>query len=590
MPKTITKTKAITKTAVGVALIAVAGVAVAAAVAMADFSPKLAVRINRTFASTEYVMGSEAEMLKVDLTASSGSVIVRGITFHAIADDDASFSTVENDVEVADHISSCSLVDSSGLTVAGPEAVFPSGELSFEGLIRVSRGRAKTYTVVCNFSLVSPMSENDDAYALMINTEADVEAEAAGGTALTGRNLDIGGSTDPGVNVNGRDVAITIGGSGTLAVSAASDMPTSTIILGNSTDVSVAKYKFTATDEDFLVNKITLFNCNGYNEDGECSDTGEEAGDDNVADVVTVSYTNSDGVTETRTGYLIDNYVIFLTLDLYVPVDEVRYLTVTVDTNSVGTTGATSGDIIQLNFDTETAEARFEAFGQSSGVTIDEEDAESPDSVAANEMTIYKTKPTLSASSSSPSGAAYSGANDVFHFNIAADSRGYVTLNEVAFKLSSTDIGATNWNTCDVTGGSTGIDEPDLNLYDMADLATPLDVDADWTMYDSADGSVCTEDIDDADYILLDLTTPDTIAAGTTVTYALYMTVNTTGANAANDDTLRISLETNATAAAGTAASSGTDGTINWEDDSASTDLYASLVRTLPINGNVLTF
>jgi|GEM_PF-2721711 len=931
-----TKTKAIITTLIGLALILGVGVTATAAK-----PPKLTVRLDRTIVSTTYEKGSEAEMIGVALTASSGPVIVKTLSFHMIADDDASFSTVENDVTVADYITNCSLTNTRGSVIAGPEAI-SDHELIFEGLaIGIGRDRTQSYKVVCNLANLETMSGNNDIYALTMTSDSDVTVETTSGPVLTGRNLDIGGITDPGINVNGRNVAITvknpdtltfvfngpssddieidgddvvfmefilvteswveikdfdvivednsednddnddsglkqidevanltdicireadgsvwmgpeeIGGSdaasdssqtltfddyqvldagdslelfitadidanapadedwhveidmstvtaensggdelipatdiipmvdivgfefttiaasldvsisstpaagatyvkgasdvsvvgftfgagaasdmhvseltlssqgdgdgvfsagdiaepdtdlevsdyvsscslydgvtgslvdgpesadddevfsfdsfdwtvnagetskllvkcnfnnidtnggnddayvfyidaaadvtaededeneiditlndgngdddaddvdviitnnGGITVTLASDSATSTIILGSSTGVSVAKYKFTATDEDFVVNKVTFLNCIGYNEDDECADVGEDAGDDNAVATVKVSYTNSDGTTETKSGYFSDNSAIFSGMDLFVPADENRYLTVTVDTYVVSSTGAASGSIIQLNFDTETAAAEFEAVGQSSGETINEGETTCPDSVAANDMTLYKTKPTISLSSGSPFGAGIPGLNEVFRFNIAADSRGYVTLNEVTFKMTSTDntTGGTEWNTCDITGGTIGIDEPNLSFYDISDMSTALDIDADWTLYDSSDGSVCTEDTDVIDYIVLDLTTADVIGAGTTVTYSLYM--DTTGASSANDDSLRIDLDANTNSASGTSAHTGTDGTINWEDDSSATDLYASLVKTLPVNGGTITY
>jgi len=559
-----------------------------------------------------YVKGTDGvQFVGYAFTAGTSSdITVTDATFTIAGDNDGTYTDGVEDVVVTDHVTSCSIYDGvTGSLIDGPVGVQAASlvyTVDFENFSwTVMSGEVEKMTMKCDLANVAVMSDNGDAYkaALIATTGvATVTAEDEEGDSVSVYYdvNDDGTATDTitHATIGTTDAPeIDVSSSGTLTITAASDMPTSTIVLGSSTGVSVAKYKLTSANEAFVVNKMTFANCydtNGadFNGDGDCTDGTETLGADNAANVLTASYTNSEGVTETVNGYFTSGEVTFSGMDLYVGADASVYVTILADTSAVSSTGATSGTLIAASLNDVAAD--LEAVGQGSGTTLTGATVTySADD--SNQMTLYKTKPTISSSSGTPSGALYTGSNDVFHFTIAADSRGYVTLNEIAFAISSTDVGATNWNVCDTTGGSTGIDEPDLSLYDVSDLSTALDDDGDWTLYDSSDGSVCTEDTDDVDYILFDATGSattgsDVISAGSSVTYALYVTVNSTGANAANDDTLRVSLETNTNSASGTSAHAGTDGTINWEDDSATTDLYASLLKTLPINGNALTF
>ncbi|MFA6131755.1 MAG: hypothetical protein WC702_01640 [Patescibacteria group bacterium] len=566
-----------------------------------------------------YVIGTAAvPVVGYAFTAAeSSSITISEATYMVAGDSDATY-TPDVDLVPSDHISSCSIYDSvTGALVDGPEGVSASSAteatadytIAFESFAwTVDAGETEKLLMKCDLANVA-LDDTDaasDTYKFYLQTTNGVPllvAEDEDGDSVDGSyDSDGSGTVDTSDDTEHDTVAanipgvpiLTVAASGTLTITAASDMPTSTIVLGSSTGVSIAKYKFTSANEAFVVDKMAFYNCydtDGTSYDGlanDCNDGTETSGADNVATLLTASYTNSDGVTETKTGYFTGSKVTFTGMDFYVGENASAYVTITADTSAVSTTGATSGTLVAASL-TKIA-GDLSAVGQGSGTTLTGTTV-TYTAVASNEMTLYKTKPTISPSSGTPSGAVYNGANDVFHFTVSADSRGYVTLNEVTFALSSTDQGASDWNTCDTTA-SAYLDEPDMALYDIADLGTALDADGDWSFFTTS-GAACTTGHEDVLYIVVDDADAaglDTIAAGSSVTYALYMTVASTGANASNDDTLRITLETNANSATGSSAHAGTDGTINWEDDSATTELYASLLKTLPVRGNSLTF
>jgi hypothetical protein len=128
-------------------------------------------------------------------------------------------------------------------------------------------------------------------------------------------------------------------------------------------------------------------------------------------------------------------------------------------------------------------------------------------------------------------------------------------------------------------------------LYDSADLATELGEDADWLFYDSSGGN-CTAN-EALTWVKIDLQkadggslvdNSDEIAAGSTITYILK--ADTTGASAANDDSIRIDLDSEANTTTGVA----TADTIEWADDAYANDIDGTLVKTLPTTGGTIIY
>jgi hypothetical protein len=277
-----------------------------------------------------------------------------------------------------------------------------------------------------------------------------------------------------------------------------------------------------------------------------------------------------------------------------------------VDTNTVSSTGATSGDTFDLDIDM--LADTMQAVGAGSGTTVYSDtgtgiNGGSPTDINGSTMTLYKTKPTMSLASGTPDGAATPGSSkEALRFNIAVDSRGYITVEELAFQIDSVfngTEGTGDWNECwgDAGDGTTNADGTEVygmktsnfTLYKTSDLSDPLESeDGDWTLIEGdATGTVC-EDDDDVKYVVLDLstTTDDSfeIAAGVTETFSLYIT--TTGASTSADDGLQVTIPLTPVLA----GAAGTDAGIIWVDDSASTELGDTYVKSLPLYGGVLVY
>ncbi len=519
----------------------------------------------------------------------ASDVTLTDVTYNVIGDTDGTFSG-ESDVDVGDHVSQCSIYDSeTGSLVDGPESPSDNtlaADLEFQNFNwTVAAGETAKLVLKCDFSNSDLDDASDDAYAFAIADDTTIVAEDEEGQDVSADlNED---------NVDGSEAAIVITDAGSLTVSLDGSSANSTIILGASTGVSVSKFKFDATDEPFVVKHLELRNCvtTTADADGDCADAGETSGSDDIAATVKISYTNSEGSTETKSGFLSSGIVSFDGLDLYVPTESTRTVTVTVDTASVSSTGASSGAQIQLNFDAETSgSAEFEATGDSSGETIDETDLDTY--VLANDMVMRKTKPTLSLASGSPSGAGIPGNSEVFRFNVAADSRGFVTLEKVIFKVASSDAD-NDFNLCSNLGDATK-----WEVYDLDDSSTKLDDSGDWTFLDSG-ASDAAQDCDAGNpiaYAAFDLegsatTGTEEIGAGETKTYVVK--VDTTGASSTDDDSIRLDIIDEDEADTGDAFDATDDGdgqAIRWNDDAEGSNATGDLVKNLPVTGGSIQY
>ena len=543
-----------------------------------------------------YVKGSTGvDVAGFNFEAGGASdVTITDVTYNVIGDSDATYGA-ENDVDVGDHVSSCSIYDSeSGSLVDGPESPTDNtlaSDIEFQNFNwTIAAGETAKLILTCSFSNTA-LDDTDaasDTYGFAILLAADVSAEDAAGDDVT---PDAIGET----NADGSEATITIANAGTLAVTLDGSSASSTIILGASTGVSMSKFKFDATNEPFVVKQFELDNCytTAVDANGTCGGAGDEAlGADAIASTVKVSYTNSAGATETKSGFLSSGVVSFDNLDLYVGTESTSSVTVTVDTANVSSTGATSGTTMQLNFDAEASgAATFEAIGSSSGETITETNVDTY--VLANDMVVRKSKPTFSLASGSPSGAGIPGNSEVFRFNVSADSRGFVTLEKVVFQVSTSDADG-DFNLCDDGAGDTNLeDATKWEFYDNDDSSTKLDDAADWLFLD---GLGADEDCDVAAvlaYAVLDLegsatTGDEEIGAGETKTYVLK--VDTTGASSSDDDSIRIDIADEATVDASAAFAGGDDESVQWDDDSEGTNATGALVKNLPVTGGSIQY
>ena len=141
----------------------------------------------------------------------------------------------------------------------------------------------------------------------------------------------------------------------------------------------------------------------------------------------------------------------------------------------------------------------------------------------------------------SPSGAAIPGLGSVLRFNVTAGTGGDVDLVQLPFSLTATDNNGSDWNHCgDVGGGPMWAEDTNFAVYNINDLSTPIDIG--WEFY-GASGASCVTGGVYAQEDLVDVIAEvsDSVAAGSTETYLLY--IDTTNASAAGNDSLRVDID-----------------------------------------------
>jgi hypothetical protein len=216
---------------------------------------------------------------------------------------------------------------------------------------------------------------------------------------------------------------------------------------------------------------------------------------------------------------------------------------------------ATSGEKIRMGlFSDSTNDDNFKAVGVGSGVTFDDDDQgavgdDVVDTDGIHTFVVKESKPTVSISTLSPSGASPIGRREVLRFNVAAASNEDVVMSRMIFKVTTTDSagdGTDDWANCDnaVDGGEMA--PQDFDIYNLTDdgTTTTLDLssgtdqndslaemmagtDSPWTLLKTT-GAICDATEADVGFVALRFPTTEVIPKGVTKTFAVY--VDVTGA------------------------------------------------------------
>ncbi len=501
--------------------------------------------------STTVVQGIQGvDVLGFSMRAGDGAdVTVESITFAGYADDTNGSDMTEGGAatfQIEDFVSSCSLFNSDGDLVDGSEGISTAGALVFNAVdFVVEASETELFTLNCNLS--NPADTDDDVIAFEIETTSSITANDEDGNSPS-ITLTSAGSGDEGINdTNTADgtfdasTAITITPSGTIVAAAASSTPQADFLVTGSTENYVGQFNFTATSEDFLVDKLVI-NEEAATDNGETS-TSEYA---NNISKVWITYTDSTGVEVTDDSIMSGRSATFTGMDFLVETGQNNYLAVYVDVpasarNSGG--AAVSNERVEVGI--SSTSGNFNAVGTDSGVTDIAADA----AETGRTYVVKEVKPTLAVNASSPTGAKVPGDIEVLRFDVTATDNEDIVLNEVLFKLNAVDNAETavdntpDWNECetDESPAGTGVIAADFDFYNLDEegLAQALDINADWSIRTTT-GAACGAAQLDVGYAHLTLTTPEIIPAGETYTYSLYWDVST--ASAANDDIIQVTI------------------------------------------------
>ncbi len=497
-------------------------------------------------------------VLGMSVTASDASdLTVSSLTFQGYADDtNALIMTAggASGFQLEDLVTSCSLYDNAGTLLDGPESLTTAGVVIFNNLDwTIDAGAVELLSLECNLS--NPSQTDDDLIAFDLLSDADattstnvtvVDADGDDATVTitkTGVNcLGLNDNTNVDDDVVDVTVAVTVTQNGTIAATASSGTPTADFLVTGSSSNHVGSFTFTATNEDFTIDKLEIEEVAA----GEFGDTASAYA--NNISLVTVSYPTEDGTTDTATAIMTSSTALFTGLSMFVDVDDPAeldvYVNVPASSRNAGGS-ATSNERIEVALSSDSGD--FNAVGADSGVADIQVDSSDVDTDRV--YVVRETKPTITISSSTPSGASTPGDFEVFRFNIAANSNEDVVFSEIVWQMRSSDNNGeladgsgADWNECD--GNETGDTvTTDFDFYNLSEAGTTSALDAadsEWALF-GTDGSVCTGNSQqDIGYVRLTLATKEVVPAGETYFYSMYF--DSTGANAANDDTLQFEI------------------------------------------------
>ncbi len=311
--------------------------------------------------ATSFVKGQEAVRF-VGVTAACGSASdckVTDVTLTGYLDEDVdnTFTAgTDNSIVLNSIVGSVWLEDEEGNVVAPAEAVQTAGTVTFDNLNWVIQGGdTPVFYVVGDVSTDAFKNSTNDRVAFAIATGGvTYEDDDSNSRTSTGAiNGSLGAST-------GTWMSITGGGSLTVAVD--SGTRKEDIVIAGAADQEVSKFKFSATDEAFLVTKLSVNARQSCVTN--CLLTADLGDYDNNISQVKLSYTNSAGVTETKTSSLTNGTANFSGLDFWIDKDDDAMLTVSATLNTISG-GAAAGEFVDL----DVAFNQFEAVAQGSGET-----------------------------------------------------------------------------------------------------------------------------------------------------------------------------------------------------------------------------
>lgn len=279
---------------------------------------------------------------------------------------------VDNSVALSTIVPSVWLEDDEGNEVAGAESVSSSNTVVFQDMnLEFSAAENMILCAVGNISSNGYQNSTNDRVAFGINSASNVSATDADGSTLASSQIS-GLSSALNVSTTAPSVVITVSGGGILTADLSSGRARENIVVAGESDVEIGEFKFSATDEDFTIDKLSVFN--RYSSANATATSTVGAYDDNVTRVV-LEYTDSEGnVTESNPVALTNSNAEFTGLDIWVPQDGDVTVTIKADLQTVSS-GADAGDFVELGL----ALNNFRATAEGSGETYDAQDMDDTD-------------------------------------------------------------------------------------------------------------------------------------------------------------------------------------------------------------------
>lgn len=393
----------------------------------------LSMKLPSTPAAQTFIQGTQdAAMFGITLTASTGDVTISGISVTCYVDGnlDSSFKQGQDNVgetkRCTDIIPSASLMDgTTSLGTASPtssSAPGNGGVIQFSGLnVLIPAGQSRTFTVSAD--LAGTIAKLNDR----------IQLRAAAASDVIGRNA-AGNTVSPtGAPLIGPIMTIAPNGTGT-ATAAPSDADTSEgVVIAGLSETVLAKYRLTAQSEDLKLVKARMR-------------TAASA----APAILSVSLYDGDERVGGPVPIVPAGYADLSGMNVLIPKNSSKTVTVKATLNSVGPSGAASGTDVTMTFDdgddgtgsaNGTLEIRGASIGSSTLITH-LGSLSANDSMAGETKIIRKTRPTVSLASLT-STVLTNGTVPIFRFTAAADPAEQVSLKKITFQANISDGGGT---------------------------------------------------------------------------------------------------------------------------------------------------
>jgi len=441
--------------------------------------------------------------LGVVFTAGDGSKIdIKQIGVRVHVNSAATFLTANEDTTPNGEVTKVALYD--GSTLLGEKTLTNTsssahdyGLATFSNLnISVPKSGTKTLTIKLDYSGSI--------------TSTKYVAASVYGTNITAYDKD-GNSVSVSTNANEVDGTnapsryVTVATAGTLTMAQDSNTPDSGIVLAGTNDVVISKIKFTASNENWTIEKMRV-------------KLNTPANDASVS-AVKITYPGSSSQCTLSSGYCN-----FTGLNWTVEGNTSETVTISANLKAIDAEADETGREIKLGIDYDT---NFEANSASGSQVTSVGSAD----VFGNAMYLRATKPTVTAASSNKT--LTNGELEIFKFTVAADSAGAVALKKFKFNVNISDYST-----------STALTVNTWKIYDGSTALSAVWSDGSTTSSSSGTSGASVPLTDGSSTLLVELNSEREVGAGSSKTFTIKATVSnaavydsvTIGLNTSNDD------------------------------------------------------
>ncbi len=385
----------------------------------------LAQRLDLALAGTpvsqSYVRGSQnVDLVGFNFTAGQGGdAKVSSITTTTYYSDSSTGTAFAVGATASSRFLSLKLIDkATGNQVGTAQAVSSTNGTSvFSGLdITVPAGQTKTIVVRGDMTNNTLAASNFEYYKVDVASSGNVTSADTKGNSIT---ITTSGSTYSAANsgtATGTGTIVTVMGTGAITVAKAPNDTESQqqIVLAGASNVPLAKFRVTASNEDLKMNKARFTVAAGAVDSLNALTLWD--GPTQLAGPVIVS---SAGVAD------------FYNINFSVPKDTSKVLTVKGNLNTIAA-GADSGDEILVTFDSDD---NFEVVGTSPGSST--QLTSYTTEASGNTMTLRKTKPTIALVNPS-STKLVTGTVELARLNITADAAEQLAVEHITLSFALT--------------------------------------------------------------------------------------------------------------------------------------------------------